>query len=67
MKKTYLLSDIDGKKQILNTVLQNSYLKDGKLSYTYKKPFNIFAKGLNYLENLALLDDFRTYLLEHIS
>ena len=66
IEKTYLMSDIDAKKQILNTVLQNSYLKDGKLSYIYKKPFNIFAKGLNYLENLALLDDFRTYLLEHI-
>ena len=56
IEKTYLLSDIDGKKQILNTVLQNSYLKDGKLSYTYKKPFNIFAKGLNYLENLGRKD-----------
>ena len=67
IEKTYLMSDIDAKKQILNTILQNSYLKDGKLSYTHKKPFNIFAKGLNYLENLALLDDFRTYLLEHIA
>ena len=56
IEKTYLLSDIDTKKQILNTVLQNSYLKDGKLSYTYKKPFNIFAKGLNYLKNLGRKD-----------
>ena len=56
IEKTYLMSDIDAKKQILNTVLQNSYLKDGKLSYIYKKPFNIFAKGLNYLENLGRKD-----------
>ena len=56
IEKTYLMSDIDAKKQILNTVLQNSYLKDGKLSYIYKKPFNIFAKGLNYLEILGRKD-----------
>ena len=56
IEKTYLMSDIDAKKQILNTVLQNSYLKDGKLSYIYKKPFNIFAKGLNYLETLGRKD-----------
>ena len=66
IEHTYLLSNIEGKKQILNMVLQNSNLKGGKLCYTYKKPFNLFAKGLNHLENLALLDDFRTYLLEHI-
>ena len=56
IEHTYLLSDIEGKKQILNMVLQNSYLKDGKLSYTYKKPFNLFAKGLNHLENLGRKD-----------
>ena len=67
IEHTYLLSDIEGKKQILNMVLQNSYLKDGKLSYTYKKPFNLFAKGLNHLENLGWLDDFRTYLIENVA
>ena len=67
IEHTYLLSDIEGKKQILNMVLQNSYLKGGKLCYTYKKPFNLFAKGLNHLENLALLDNFRTYLIENVA
>ena len=56
IEHTYLLSDIEGKKQILNMVLQNSYLKGGKLCYTYKKPFNLFAKGLNHLENLGRKD-----------
>ena len=45
-------------------LLQNSTLKGGNIDYTYKKPFNIFAKGLNYLVNLNLLEEFRTYLYE---
>ena len=56
IEHTYLLSDIEGKKQILNMVLQNSNLKGGKLCYTYKKPFNLFAKGLNHLETLGWKD-----------
>ena len=56
IEHSYLLSDIEDKKQILNMVLQNSYLKGGKLCYTYKKPFNLFAKGLNHLENLGRKD-----------
>jgi len=64
IERCYLLSDIGGKKRILNMLLQNSTLKGGNIDYTYKKPFNIFAKGLNYLVNLNLLEEFRTYLYE---
>lgn len=35
------------KTKILKYLLSNSQLKDGKLSYTYKKPFDLFAKGLS--------------------
>ena len=64
IEKCYLVSDTEGKRRILNTILQNSTLKGENIGYTYKKPFNIFAKGLNRLVNLELLDDFRTYLYE---
>ena len=64
IERCYLLSDTVGKKRILNMLLQNSTLKGGNIDYTYKKPFNIFAKGLNHLVNLNLLEEFRTYLYE---
>ena len=34
------------KRKIVNSLLSNLTLRDGKLSYTYKKPFDILAKGL---------------------
>ena len=42
-------------------LLQNSTFKGGNIDYTYKKSFNIFAKGLNYLENLCKDDVIRTF------
>ena len=56
IERCYLLSDTGGKKRILNMLLQNSTLKGGNIDYTYKKPFNIFAKGLNHLVNLGRKD-----------
>ena len=42
-------------------LLQNSTLKGGNVDYTYKKPFNIFAKGLNHLVNLGQDVEVRTF------
>ena len=36
----------DEKRRILNLVFSNITLKDGKLHYTYKKPFDMIAKGV---------------------
>lgn len=38
------------KAKILKYLLSNSELEGGKLSYTYKKPFDIFAKGLSCIK-----------------
>ena len=49
-------SGIDVKRKILKLVFPNFYLDGQNLSYDIRKPFNIFAKGLNYLENLGRKD-----------
>ena len=42
----YLEGNDEIKRKIVNSLLSNLTLRDGKLSYTYKKPFDILAKGL---------------------
>lgn len=43
----YLNESPEEKAKLIKYVISNSQLKDGKLSYTYKKPFNLFAEGLS--------------------
>lgn len=43
----YLEGNDEIKRKIVNSILSNLTLRDGKLSYTYKKPFDILAKGLS--------------------
>ena len=43
----YLGAEDEEKVKLLKIILSNSYMKDGKLSYEYKKPFDILAKGLS--------------------
>ena len=52
----YSYGDNSEKIELLNLVLQNSTLNGEKLSYDYKKPFDIFAKGLSCFKNLPRLD-----------
>ena len=35
------------KAELLKILLSNSWLNDGKIGYTYNKPFDILAKGLD--------------------
>lgn len=42
----YLDANEELKKRIVKSSLSNLTLKDGKLSYEYKKPFDILVKGL---------------------
>ncbi len=44
------------KRLILNIVLSNCTLKDGKVDYTYKKPFNFIAEGSFRQEWWAIRD-----------
>ncbi|MFA6990183.1 MAG: hypothetical protein WC197_08955 [Candidatus Gastranaerophilaceae bacterium] len=57
----YLVGTVEEKREILKNLLSNSFLQDGKLNYEYKKPFNIFAEGLNRIKKLPLLDNTRTF------
>lgn len=50
------LNQSGGKKaELLKILLSNCWLKNGKIDYTYKKPFNILAKGISLaIENNEL-------------
>ena len=54
--QAYLLAqkgDYKNNSNILFKVLDTPTLKDGKLSYTYTKPFNLFAEGLKCTVDLG--------------
>ena len=46
VKSEYLNANNIEKKEILKTVLQNSYLKGKELSYTYHSPYNLLANSV---------------------
>ena len=52
----YNYADKNEKKELINYLLQNLTLNGENISYTYKKPFDIFAKGLSCNKKLPRLD-----------
>ncbi|GAI91722.1 unnamed protein product, partial [marine sediment metagenome] len=44
---TYLKRNNEGKREILNILLSNCTLNAGNLYPTYRKPFDLLAKGLS--------------------
>ena len=52
----YLGETDEYKRKIINSVLSNLTLKDGKLSYDYKKPFDVLVKGLCFKKDWAGVD-----------
>ena len=52
----YLSRPVNEKAKLLKILLSNSVLTDGKLSWTYKKPFDIFAEGLSCTKTLGRKD-----------
>lgn len=54
--EVYLSETPAVKTRLLNSLLSNFLLKDGNVSYTYKKPFDILAKGLSCSKNLGRED-----------
>ncbi|MFH0702102.1 MAG: recombinase family protein [bacterium] len=49
----YTSQESEEKAKLLKIILSNSELKDGKLSYTYKKPLDILAEGLSFKKSHA--------------
>lgn len=49
----YLRRDSEGKRELLKMLLSNCIMKDGTINYTYKKPFDMFAKGLAFTKDHA--------------
>lgn len=60
-------SGIDKKRRILNLVFPNFFLNGAKLEYTIRRPFDMLIKKSSYPTELALVDKFRTYLLENVA
>ena len=52
----YIEQSPEEKAKMLKIILSNCILKDGKLSYEYKKPFDILAKGLAFDKDHAWRD-----------
>ena len=64
VKKEYLEANNVEKKEILNTVLQNSILKGKELSYTYTSPYNLFVNYGCCIKKLPLLDCIHNFSLD---
>lgn len=56
IKELYLYGNNKERKELINYVLQNFSMDGENLSYEYKKPFDIFVKGLNRNKKLPRLD-----------
>jgi len=54
------------KNELLNFVFQNLTLKDKKIDFTYKKPFDILVNCQNRSLMLPLVDDVRTSLASNL-
>lgn len=52
----YLEESPEEKRKMLKMLLSNCTLKDGKISYTYKKPFDLLAEGLAINKDYARRD-----------
>lgn len=61
----YLEGNDEIKRKIVNSLLSNLTLRDGKLSYTYKKPFDILAKGLCCSKWWGLTYSLTLYILKN--
>ena len=56
VKDLYLYGTYKERKELINYVLQNLTIEGENIHYDYKKPFDIFAKGLNRNKKLLRLD-----------
>ena len=53
------------KRKIVDSVCSNLILKDGKVRHSYKKPFDILAKGSHRPVMCSTLDALRTFFMEN--
>ncbi|KPL00539.1 MAG: hypothetical protein AMJ91_04300 [candidate division Zixibacteria bacterium SM23_73_3] len=59
----YVRANYEEKAKILSFIASNYALLDSILCPTYRKPFDIIAKGLSRPIKLPLLDEFRNFLI----
>jgi len=62
-KKLFLQGNREEKRELLKSVSSNHVLKDGKGHYTYKKPFDILAKGGERCDWRCSCNELRTFLV----
>lgn len=67
MYSKYLQVSDENKVNLLKTLLSNCTLKDGKLSWTYKKPFCYIAEKAVSKNIYHRVVEFRTWLLENVA
>lgn len=58
----YIQLDNDEKQKMLNYIFSNFLIDGQNVHYEYKKPFDLFAKGLSCSLNWRLIDNLRTFL-----
>ena len=58
----YLKRSNHERRELLDFVVSHSTYADGKLCVTYRKPFDVFAKGSKTKIKRAFVYEFRTYL-----
>jgi len=60
-KKLFFEANIEGKRKLLESVSSDRVLKDRKVHFNYKKPFDILFKGRERTNWLGTLYDLRTF------
>jgi hypothetical protein len=64
LENLYFSATADEKRELVNFVCSNLFLRGKKIDYTYRKPFDLLAEGLSSANWLPYYDDFRTSLAE---
>ncbi len=64
-KKLFLSGNVAGKRKLLDSVSSNRTLKGRKVHYSYKKPFDILAKGHDRTNWLPIAYDLRTFFTQN--
>lgn len=63
VKQLFLEGTNEQKQKVVETVSSNRILKDGKLGFIYKKPFDMLVKGLESTDWLRMRYDLRTFFI----
>lgn len=62
LEKQYFLASAEEKRQLLNAVISNCFLKGENIEFSYKKPFDLFAQMGQNAKTLPIINEYRTWL-----